>query len=230
MLPQNLQSLSPDTPIELFELSGYRISNRTEIIRICNYPGVFYRVTPTSQPHEYLAIGTEAGGYEINGLGALPQPTITVSNVGGLLESWFDAIVKDPDYVIEGAIAIRRIVQINVLEGAPDNLSQVREIQVDEFEIEQVAEKTNTYIKFLISSPIDLEGDHSGRIALRTCPWRYRDLDTCGYVGTSMFTREGNSTSDPKKDICPGTVSACELRFPPPLSLRHGGIPGLGGL
>lgn len=229
MLPQNLQSLQPDTPIELFELSGFKLSAPAETIRICNHPDVFYRVTPDSDPFEYLAIGVEAEGYDVSGQGSLPQPTMTVSNIGRMLDDWLNSVLRDPDYVIEGTTVTRRITQINYLEGGPDYLSPVRELDQHIYEIEQLSERTTTYLKFILSSSIDLEGEHTGRIALRSCSWRYRDQNTCGYNGSVMFTREGQSTSNPKKDICPGTVAACEIRFPGTY-LRHGGFPGLGGL
>ena len=141
-----------------------------------------------------------------------------------------NGILSDPGYVIEGALVVRRITQIGCLEGGPNYLSPLRELEADEFEVEQVADRTTTYIKLLLSSAIDLEGEHSGRIALRTCPFTLGDPDTCNYQGPNMFTRENQPTTNPNLNVCPGNVAACELRFPPPMALRHGGYPGLGGL
>ncbi|MFM6222040.1 MAG: hypothetical protein ACKPDM_17090, partial [Dolichospermum sp.] len=72
----NLLSLSPDSPIELFEVSGYNLTELSETLYICNYTGVSF------EGQEYAAIGCESEGWDLVGQGPIPTPQLTVSNIG----------------------------------------------------------------------------------------------------------------------------------------------------
>lgn len=227
MLPANLQSLTPDTFIELFEVSGYSIADPAATFRFCNYTGVSYRVTPASPPYEYQAIGCESEGFEIVGQGPIPQPKVTVSNVGRMVSDWLHDLKYNPLYILEGATVTRRLTQSVFLEGGPESLSPARELPPAIFQIEQIPEESFKAVQFLLSSPFDLAGATlPNRPALRTCSWRYRSGE-CGYVGAARYTRANVATTDPTLDICNKGVMACEQRFPVG-SVRFGGFPGLG--
>ena len=45
-----------------------------------------------------------------------------------------------------------------------------------------------------------------------TCLWVYRSAD-CGYAGPPVQDINGKPTSDPTKDACRKTLSACKARF-----------------
>ena len=228
MLPANLQSLAPDTLIELFEVSEYNLSDLTQTFRFCNYNGVAYRVNPTATPYPYQAIGCESEGFELVGQGPIPQPKVTVSNVGRAVSDWLFDLKYQPTYRLEGATVTRRITQLPFLEGFGQELAAARELPPAIFQIEQLEEETFKAVRFLLSSPFDLDGATlPNRPALRSCPFRYRGGD-CGYVGTAMYDRRNQPTSNPQEDICNKSLSACELRFGSGI-IRLGGYPGLGG-
>lgn len=228
MLSANIQSLSPNSPVELFEISNYRISNPDETFRFCNYSGVSYRTTPNSTPHEYQAISCQASGFELVGQGAIPQPKLTVSNVGRAVSTLLYTMRSDPDCRLEGSTVIRRVTQKNYLEDGPDKFSAIRELPFHMFVIEQINQETFKAVEITLSSPFDFEGvTLPGRIALRTCAFQL-GKEGCEYTGPLMFDRRNRPTSDPKKNICAKTVAACELRFGAGNTLRFGGFPGLG--
>lgn len=235
MLPGNLQSLQPDTLIELFEVTDFKLGPTDpygdefpDTIHFCNYTGVFYRTTPDGTPNEYMAIGCEADGFDVSGQGELPQPRLTISNVGRMLSDWLFQLKFDPRYRLEGATLIRRMTQISYLEGGPNMLQPVRELPLNVYQIEQLEEESPTAARFVLASPFDLDGATlPNRPALRSCPFRYRDPNTCGYTG-QMYDRRNQSTSDPAQDICNKSLTACETRFSTG-AIRFGGFPGLGG-
>ncbi len=229
MLPGNLWSLTPNTFIELFEISNYNLDDPEETFRFCNYTGVSYRLTPESEPHEYPAIGCESEGYELVGQGPIPQPKVTISNVGRVVSDWLYLLKYDPRHRLEGATVTRRLTQAPFLEGGEEYLSAVRELAPAIFLIEQLAQESYKACQFILASPFDLEGvTLPNRPALRTCPFAYRG-SYCGYTGVGAFTRANQVTTDPRQDICAKTIAACELRFPTG-NLRFGGFPGLGAV
>ena len=228
MLPANLQSLTPDTLIELFEVSDYNFNNPTETFRFCNYNGVSYRTDPTATPNVYQAIGCESEGFELSGQGPIPQPKITVSNVGRAVSDWLFVLKTNPNYRLEGAEVTRRITQRRFLEGGGDESATARELPPAFFRVEQLSEETFKGVSFVLASPFDLDGATlPGRFALRTCPFRYRGND-CGYTGAAMYDRVNRPVSEPHLDLCNKSLTACELRFSRTY-IRFGGYPGLGG-
>lgn len=227
MLPANLQSLTPNSLIELFEVSNYRTDDPDETFRFCNYTGVSYRVSPTAPAYEYQAIGCESEGFELVGQGPIPQPKITVSNIGRVVSDWLFELKYNPVYKLEGATVTRRMTQTTFLEGGAQMLSIARELAPAVFQIEQIEEETYKAVRFVLSSPFDLDGATlPNRPAIRSCPFRYRG-EECGYTG-GMYDRRNNPTSEAQEDICNKSLSACELRFGSGI-VRFGGYPGLGG-
>jgi lambda family phage minor tail protein L len=214
--------------IELYEISQYNLDDLNETVRLTNSPeSVFYRVAPNLQPQEYFPFGIEGDGYELSGQGSLPQPTITVTNISSFVSSWLRDVRHNPRFRIEGAMVVRRVTLLSYLEGGPDAMDTLRERSPDIFRIIQIADRNEQLVRFLLSTPIDLENVKFGLIALKTCSFDYRDQLTCNYQGGAMFTRDNEVTEDPLLDLCNGSLEACSLRFPE--RARTSGIPGLGG-
>lgn len=228
MLTANVQSLSPESPVELIEVSNFRLSNPGETFRFCNYSNVFYRLTPSSTPYEYQAIAFQTSGFELVGQGAIPQPKLTMANVGRTVSSLLFLMKNDPDYRLEGTTVVRRMTQRTYLEDGPGRFSALRELPYHMFVIEQINQETFKAVEITLSSPFDFEGlTLPARITLRSCGSQLRK-EGCEYAGPLMFTRRNEPTSNPKEDICAKTISACELRFGVGNILRFGGFPGLG--
>jgi lambda family phage minor tail protein L len=146
-----------------------------------------------------------------------------------MLSDFLFQLKFNPLYRLEGATLRRHLTQVNFLESGPDAFAPVRELPPQIYQIEQLENETPSAAQFILSSPFDLDGATlPNRPALRTCPYRYRDPDTCGYTGSEMFTRANQPIFDPAQDICNKGLTACELRHPFGL-LPHGGFVGLGG-
>jgi lambda family phage minor tail protein L len=219
----------PPESIELFEISGFNLLDLDETLRFTNTPNVSYRTSPASQPFGYFPFGVVAEGFDLVGQGALPQPSITITNIDDMVTTWIRQVRRDQNYKIEGATFTRRLTMLPYLEGGPDYLDPVREKPPDIFQIIQIANLNEQEVKLLLSTPIDLEGVVFGGTALRTCSFDYRDPDTCNYQGAPMFTRDNKPTTNAALDICNRGLLACELRHGKG-NLRTSGIPGLGGL
>lgn len=224
----NLLSLNPESFIELYEFSSFSKSNPSLTIRICNYikennsiPGLSF------EGQLFYALGIQGEGFDLIGQGAIPTPTITVSNVGGILTGWLKETRTNPDYRLEGAYVKRRVTQKRFLDGESNAGDSIKELPYQTYVIEQLQEETYQSVKFKLTTPFDVEGiSLPSRIVSRNCVWLYRGAE-CGYAGTAKYTINNEPTNDPNQDICAKTLKACELRFGSSSILPFGGFPGL---
>lgn len=83
---------------------------------------------------------------------ALPQPTLTLSNVGGFLMA---AIAGEND--ICGAILTHWKTKVSYLDGGA-NADSTKFIGPQNWKIFQKTAHTNTQVNFLLASPLDLPG------------------------------------------------------------------------
>lgn len=216
----NLLSLSPDSPIELFEISGFNLSNLSETLYISNYLGVAFNGI------SYIPIGCEAEGFDLVGQGPIPTPTLSISNVRGVISSWIDQCSTSNNYRIRGATVTRKITQRQFLDDGNNSNAPIKEFPRQEFIIEQISEETYANVKFRLCSPFDIENvTLPGRVLVRSCAWIYRSTE-CGYTGQG-YTLQNIPTNNSTLDQCPKTLQACKVRFGNFADLPFGGAPSL---
>lgn len=220
LLPANLATLSPNSPIELFEISGFNLANPTQAMLICNFTGVSFEGV------SYLAIGCESEGFDLIGQGPIPTPGLVVSNVGRVVSDWLYTCKTSANYRLEGSKVLRRVTQQQYLDGQPSSNAAIKELPQQVYVIDQMQEETYLAVKFRLGSPFDVEGvTLPARPLLRSCSWRYRSAE-CGWMG-GRFTLNNQPTSDPALDQCSKVLSACQCRFGQYAVLPFGGAPGL---
>jgi lambda family phage minor tail protein L len=216
----SITSLSPNSPIELFEISGWNLTNLAETLYICNFTGV------TFEGQSYQAIGCESEGFDLIGQGPIPTPQLTVSNIGRVISDLLYNCKTNPNYRLEGSTVLRRVTQRQFLDGQPNANAAIKELPQQQYIIEQVQEETYLAVKFRLGSPFDVEGvTLPARPLLRSCSWRYRSAE-CGWTG-GMFTLNNQPTTNPALDQCAKSLAACECRFGSYAELNFGGAHGL---
>lgn len=224
----NLLSLNPESFIELYEFYKFSRTNPSLTIRICNYikennsiPGLSF------EGQLFYGLGIQGEGFDLVGQGAIPTPTITISNVGGVLTSWLKETRTNSDYRLEGTYVKRRVTQKRFLDGESNAGDSIKELPYQIYVIEQLQEETYQTVKFRLTTPFDVEGiTLPARITSRNCVWIYRGPE-CGYAGAQGYTQENQPTNNPNLDVCAKTLRACELRFGSSSILPFGGFPGL---
>lgn len=220
-MSENITDLDPSAIIPLFEISDFNLLAPTETLYFCNFVGVSF------EGREYQSIPCSGEGYDLIGQGSIPNPTLTVSNVGKVISNFLYQIKNNSDYRLEGCEVKRRVTQKRFLDGQPDANAAIREFMPDIYLLEQVAEETFQAVKFRLSTPFDLEGmSLPSRMVLRSCGWLYRG-EECGYLGPA-YDLQNNPTLDPTKDVCPKTLTGCEVRQGKNGVLTFGGFPGVG--
>ena len=216
----NLLSLQPDSPIELFEISGWNLTNLSQTLYICNFIGVVFAGV------SYQAIGCESEGFDLIGQGPIPTPQLTVSNIGRVISDLLYNCKTNANYRLEGSFVLRRVTQKQFLDGQSQASAAIKELPQQQYIIEQMAEETYLAVKFRLGSPFDVEGvTLPARPLLRSCSWRYRSAE-CGWLG-GYYTLNNQPTSMSALDQCAKSLSACQCRFGDYAELPFGGAPGL---
>ncbi len=212
----DLQYLTIDSEIELFELSEYNPASPSDIFRFTNHVGVSFGGIA------YTPLACEIEGIVYSAEGSLPRPKLRLSDASGYVSS----LIYSFDGLEGAKITIRKTLK-RYLDGqaSPDSS---QEKPRDIFQISQrTQEIPGKIIEYELAAMIDFNDETlPRRICASTCMWRYRDANTCGYGGSAMFTITGASTTDPTKDICGKDISDCQKRFPTG-ALPYGGFPSI---
>lgn len=181
----------------------------------------------------FVSADVKAEGFEWNGSGAMPQPTLTVSNATRMLAG-IVAAYKD----LVGAKLTRIKTYRKYLDGQPQ-ANPDEAFAVDIYNFEQKTAHDKFQIEWTLSAAMDQQGRMipGRRIWRDVCLWRYRKWNTttnsfdyskvqCPYNGAKMFDREGKAVTTGDLDVCGRHVSDCEKRFGKNAELPFGGFPG----
>lgn len=228
-ITQTVQKLSPGAQIVLFDLDMAPIKG-----------GVF-RFTPDINGSEsvrwkgniYSPLPIEAKGFEWNGQGALPSPTLSMALpniVLGAVQSFRDLI---------GCRVVRWRTFVQYLDGmseADGGQHFKPEVYFIERKVELNTRKKT--IEWELATANDLQGKSiPRRTALRNvCPFTYRTWQgggfsylnaTCPYNGGLYFDRNGNPVAA-SQDECGKGFSDCLKRFGQSAPIPYGAFPGVG--
>ena len=143
------QLLDPGSIVELFEIDATALGGGIEYF--C--AGTDENRDPISfDGIEYLPWPLQAEGFEYNGKGQVPTPTIRLSNIGGamtVLALAYDDLV--------GAKLTRRRTFSRYLDGMPDE-DPTAAFPSDVYFVERKVNENRLFIEWALSSPMDVEG------------------------------------------------------------------------
>lgn len=183
---------------------------------------------------EFQPIDIQFEGLETSGVGALPTPTIRISNIDGLAQ----AMVMTWGELL-GCTLYRMRTYRRFLDGQPDADPEAF-FGPDIFRFERRTTENSVYIEWELSASIDQEGKMlPGRTVIRnTCLWRYRFFNPssrqfdyskaeCPYTGDEYFDINDLPVSNPGADEPSRRLSCCRARFGRNNPLPFGGFPGV---
>lgn len=181
------------------------------------------------QGQTYQPFPIQADGFERNGTGPFPRPTLKVSNVLGLV----GALVRDLRG-LRGAKVIRRrtlrkyLDAVNFLGGVNPTADATAQFDDDVWFIDRRAPSNHEVVIFELASPMDVAGTQlPRRQVLPICTVQYRSAD-CGYTGPAVARVDDSMTSDIAQDDCGHRLASCRLRQWLDNELSFGGFPGAG--
>ncbi|WP_158657983.1 phage minor tail protein L [Agarilytica rhodophyticola] len=178
----------------------------------------------------YVPFPAEINGLSWSGRGAIPTPSLTVSNVG----SDFVAAILGSDNLVGSRLTIIKTFEQFLDDGSnPDPTATFPE---EIFSIDQLVSMDNERIVWRLAALFDVRGVKLPRrqILRDACTHRYRRFvngsfdytkATCPYVGSSSFDLQNNATNS-ANDKCALNLGACRLRFGSNAVLPFRGFPG----
>lgn len=251
-IQQDLGSLSPGQIVELFEIDATSIGG--SVLRFHN--GTNGLNNPVVwQGKTYSPFPIEATGFQFNGKGQVPRPTLRIANVTGLL----GALVREYKDLIGAKVTRKRtLVKYLDLPNFPgdsfllvgtgldrllineagdrlwiNSISTTADpnaaLPDDIYYIDRKANENKVVIEFELAASFDLNGVMLPRrqIVQNVCPWKYRGGE-CGYTGTAYFDSLDNPVGSPASDVCGKRLASCKLRFGEFNELPFGGFPAAG--
>ncbi|WP_109023674.1 phage minor tail protein L [Escherichia coli] len=157
------------------------------------------------QGRQYQVYPIQGTGFELNGKGSAARPTLTVSNLYGMVTG----MAEDLQSLVGGTVVRRKVYArfldaVNFVNGNSD--ADPEQEVISRWRIEQCSELSAVSASFVLSTPTETDGAvFPGRIMLaNTCTWTYRG-DECGYHGPAVADEYDQPTSDITKDKCSKT-------------------------
>lgn len=164
------------------------------------------------QGRQYDAYPVDGCGFEMNGKGTSARPSLSVSNLYGLVTG----LAEEMQSLVGGTVVRRTVYArfldaVNFKNGNPE--ANPEQEVVSRWVIEQCSELTAVKATFLLSTPTETDGAvFPGRTMLaNTCIWAYRG-DECSYTGRAIADEYDQPTADITKDKCSKCLSGCKLR------------------
>lgn len=214
----DLFTLSHDAVIDLYKIDltpmGY--TTGTTALYFTNYHDQGNPLQWAQQTYTPIPIGLS--DLEWNGQGALPTPTLSVSNVLGQLT----ALCQTYRDFANARLIIYRVFAANL---AAANFNALR---TEVWQVERKASEDDLQVSFTLNSYLDMEGQKAPNrpIMANSCPWLaiggYRGA-YCGHTG-AMFDISNLPTAIAANDKCKGDLPACRIRGN---IARYGGMPGV---
>ncbi|PHS68230.1 MAG: phage minor tail protein L [Methylophaga sp.] len=225
MIESDYQSLAAGNIVDFFELDASAIGGAT----LYWHNGVNeLGADVVWQGNTYTKMGIEAQGFESSGNDKLPRPTLTVSNVTGLV----GALVRDLNDLI-GASVTRRRTMVKYLDAvnfaAGNAQADPNVFFPDEvWGIDRKVAENGIFIQFELAAAFDLAGVKLPRrqVIQNICTVKYRGAE-CGYAGVAVADKLDNPTAILADDACSHRVTGCGLRFGANSPLPFGGFVGV---
>jgi lambda family phage minor tail protein L len=227
----DLQTPNPSAIIELFELE------LVTAIHGNNDKYYFHAGTNATNNGDivwngqaYLRFPIEAEGFEYNGQGQLPRPTIRISNLQGTITTLLLTLPAG----LEGAkvVRVRTLAKyldaVNFSSGNP-TADPTAEFPREIYYIDRKVAENRDVVEFELVSSMDLAGVRAPKRQCigNICQWQYR-WPECSYTGTNYFDANDQPVGSVLQDVCGKRLSSCKARFGANNQLPFGSFPGIG--
>ncbi|TNH06620.1 phage minor tail protein L [Testudinibacter sp. TR-2022] len=223
-----LAKLEQDTLLELFEIDLRSIVGKKgaqgDVFRF--YSGLNeLKKNVVFQGQEYFAYPIQATGFELSGQGPSNRPTLTISNLYGVVTGLVDEFGQGV-----GAKVTRRRVLLKYLDAVNfsggNKHADPSEGRTERFIIERLSQLNNDVATFELALPAETDNARIPVLMIMsdTCIWQYRSPQ-CGYTGGAVADEFDQPTTDLKKDQCSKCLTGCKLRWGESAVLPYGAFP-----
>jgi lambda family phage minor tail protein L len=228
---EELNKLAPSAVIEMFELDGTATSiGVDQIYRF--HAGVNEQISGNIvwNGNTYQRYPIDATGFNYEGGGTLPRPTLSISNVLSLATT---LILEHNDLVGAKVTRIRTLKKyldaVNFTSETNATADPYAEFPREIYTIDRKTAENRAVVSFELAASFDVAGVKLPRrqIIQNICPWAYKG-EGCGYTGTDYYDVNDNEVTSADNDVCSHRLSGCRLRFGANAQLPYGGFPSAG--
>jgi lambda family phage minor tail protein L len=232
-----LQKINPSSIIELFEL---------QLVEALHGAATVYRFHAGSNMdangevvwngETYQRYPIEVDGFQYNGQGQLPRPTIRVSNIFGTITAILLTVnANTSGNDLAGAKLTRIRTMARYLDDANFDGSNpygtadpTAEFPREVYYVDRKVNETRDIVEFELAAVFDLAGVRAPKrqCIANVCQWVYRSSE-CSYTGTNYFDVDDNAVGTLAADVCGKRLSSCKARFGA-ATLPFGSFPGVG--
>ena len=176
----------------------------------------------------YYRYPIEASGFERNGNGKQPRPTLKIANANGVIgivSRANDDLVKVK--VIRRRTFMKYLDAVNFDGGVNPTADPNAALDDEIWYIDRKTTENKIYIEWELVSGLDLENNYipKRQCIQNICTWRYRSSE-CSYAGGAVADKDDNPTLQIDRDDCGKRIASCKLRFPEQ-ELPFGGFPAI---
>ena len=226
-ITSELQKLQPSAIIELYQLDATPFGGEIYYF----HAGTNSLTTNVVwQAQTYSPFPIEITGFEFNGKGQIPRPTMRVANVTSIITT----LVLAYNDMLGAKVTRKRTMAkyldaVNFFGGVNPNADSTAEFPDDIYFIERKVTENKQVVEFELASSFDVQGVQLPRrqIIQNICPWKYRGSE-CSYAGTAYFDINDISVATIGADVCGKRLSSCEARFGANNELPYGGFAAAG--
>ena len=232
-----LQKINPSSIIELFELQLVEaLHGATTVYRFHAGSNMDANGEVVWNAETYQRYPIEVDGFQYNGQGQLPRPTIRVSNIFGTITAILLTVnANTSGNDLAGAKLTRIRTMARYLDDAnfdgsnPYGIADpTAEFPREVYYVDRKVNETRDIVEFELAAVFDLAGVRAPKrqCIANVCQWVYRSSE-CSYTGTDYFDVDDNAVTDSADDVCGKRLSSCKARFGA-ATLPFGSFPGVG--
>jgi lambda family phage minor tail protein L len=227
---EELSKLNPSAIIELFEVHlDSALHGSTDVYRFHAGANAAVSGNVVFNGNTYTRIPVKADGFEFVNTGTLPRPTLSISNLDGVMTTLLLLVNTTTAGNDLGGAEVRRIRTLKKFLDGEATADPNAKFPDERWYIDRKANESRDSVTFELASKFDLAGQKlpKRQIVANVCQWIYRSSE-CSYTGSSYFDVNGNSVTTLAQDACGKRVGSCKLRFGANGELPFGSFPGAG--
>ncbi|AWD90221.1 minor tail protein L [Dickeya phage Sucellus] len=222
-LNSTLDSLEQDAEIVLIVADLTNIAQEAGVFRF--YSGVNQLSKPLVwQGFTYEPFPTELDGLSLSGTGKSGRPTLSLSNITGMITG---LVINYSELV--GSVVTIKVVSAKFLDSINFKNGNPNADPNQEIELRYIVNKLNQLDPSVATFELSLPSEYdkavipARTITSGSCLFKYRG-DGCGYDGQRMFDYRDNEVFVNNLDVCGRRKESCVLRFGEGNAIHHGGF------
>lgn len=194
---RSLLDLEPTAILDLFEVFPDIVKKPQASYKIHN--GSVFKKGVTWQGSDYMPIGMEIEGFEVNADGRVNRPKLKISNKDFFVTN---LLRKNDDFknarILRKRTFVKFLDDVNFDGGNPfGDSDSTAELSNQTYIVSQKSQENKLFVELELTSPLDLDNFeiNSRRIMGKYCYWQYRGMG-CQYKGIPIQKEDGKTFSD----------------------------------